>query len=119
LPPHAASEKHSRGREILYDLLKGLLLIAFVLALKLAVEQTALGKQLELAGYNLLQLRLSAERVPVTVVDTSDLKPQTYNIAGQTGTATPREPLRKMIEAITEQKPKAIGVDIDFSPDEN
>jgi CHASE2 domain-containing sensor protein len=118
-PTSASSEGHGRGREIGYDLLKGLLVIAVVLALKVAVEQTALGKQLELACYNLLQLRLSAEHVPVTVIDTSDLKPEKYNIDGQVGTATPREQLRKMLAAITEQKPKAIGVDIDFSPDKN
>jgi CHASE2 domain-containing sensor protein len=116
-PP--ASNEHGRGREIVYDLLKGLLVIAVVLALKLAVEYTAVGKQLELACYNLLQLRLSDERVPVTVIDTSDLKPEQYNIDGQVGTATPRESLRKMLAAITEQKPKAIGIDIDFSPDKN
>lgn len=117
-PGRESGEKRGRGGEILRDLLKGLLVIALVLAVKLAVERTALGKQLELACYNLLQLQLSTEPAPVTVVDTSDLKPEDYDIDGQVGTATPREPLRKMLAAITEHKPKAIGIDIDLSPDE-
>ncbi len=118
LPPRALGEGRGRGREILRDLLKGLLALAFVLTLKLVVEHTAFGKQLELSCYNLLQLQLSSERPPITVVDISDLKPEEFDVDGQVGTGTPREPLRKMIAAITEHKPKAIGVVIDFSPDE-
>ncbi len=118
-PAVAAGEPHGRNGEIFRDLLKGLLVIALVLALKLVVERTAFGKQLELACYELLQLRLSADRVPVTIVDISDLKPQPYDIAGQTGTATPREPLRKLLAAITEQNPRAVGLDIDFSPEDD
>src|SRR3989442_4773855 len=113
LPTNA---RHNRGREIWRDLLKGLLFIALVPALKLAVEWTTFGKHLELMSYNLLQLQLPSKRVPVTILDISDLEPQVFNIDGQTGKATPRESLRGMIAAIAEQEPKAIGVDIDFSP---
>jgi hypothetical protein len=83
------------------------------------VEQTVFGKQLQLMSYNLLQLQLSSEHIPVTIVDISDLEPQDFSLEGRTGRATPREPLREMIAAIAEQQPMAIGVDIDFSPDEN
>jgi len=100
-------------------LLKGLFFIAFVLIIKTAVEWTTFGKHLDLMSYNLLQLQLSSDRVPVTIVDISDLEPQGFNLDGQSGKATPREPLRQMIEAIAGQGPKAIGVDVDFSPDED
>lgn len=118
-PAPPANGKRHQSRGILRDLLKGLLFIALVLAIKLVVERTTFGKQLELMSYNLLQLQLSSERVPVTIVDISDLEPQVFNIDGRTGKATPRESLREMIQAIADQEPKAIGVDIDFSPDEN
>jgi len=57
--------------------------------------------------------------VPITILDISDIKPERFDIDGRTGTATPRDSLRQMIEAIADQNPKAIGVDIDFSLDEN
>ncbi|MEN3336089.1 MAG: hypothetical protein V7641_5454 [Blastocatellia bacterium] len=113
------NDPRRRGRAIWRDLLKGLLFIALVLVIKLLVERTTLGKQLDLMSYNLLQLQLSSEHLPITVVDISDLEPQTFNIDGQTGKATPRAPLRAMIEAIADQQPRAIAIDMDFSPAEN
>jgi len=83
------------------------------------VDQTQIAKDLELTGYALLQRQLSSDRVPIYIVDISDLEVASFNIDGQTGKATPREPLRKIIEAVAAWKPRAIGVDIDFSPDQN
>jgi CHASE2 domain-containing sensor protein len=118
-PTGAVSNNPSRGGGILRDLLKGMLFIAFVLAIKLVVESTTVGKQLHSMSYNLLQLSLSAERMPVTIVDISDLEPQGFNLDGQVAKATPRDTLGKIIEAITEHQPKAIGVDVDFSPEDD
>lgn len=115
--PEATGEDHGSGRGIWRDLLKGLLFIGLMLVVKLAVEHTSVGKQIHLASYNLLQAQLSTDHLPVTVVDISDIQPEKFDINGQVGTATPREPLLRMIEAIAEHEPKAIGVDIDFSPD--
>jgi CHASE2 domain-containing sensor protein len=104
---------------ILRDGVRGLLFIGVAMTINHAVKQTTFGKQLELTSYNLLQLQLSSEDPPVTVVDISDLEQQDFNLDGRTVRATPRDSLRKMLEAIAEQHPKAIGVDIDFSPDSN
>jgi CHASE2 domain-containing sensor protein len=100
--------------------LKGLVLIAVITTIDHAIESTTFGKQLELASYNLLQFQLSPdEDPPVTVVDISDLQQEDVSHDGRTVRATPRDALREMIVAIVEQHPKAIGVDIDFSPDQS
>lgn len=114
-----AATYNNHSRKTWRDLLKGLLFIAFVLLIKIGVEHTTFGKHLDLMGYTLLQLELSPGRVPITIVDISDLEPQEFNLDGKSGKATPRDSLRKMIEAIGEHEPKAIGIDVDFSPDED
>jgi CHASE2 domain-containing sensor protein len=91
--------------------------IAFVLTIKLIVERTTFGKEIELLGYNFLQLQLSPRRLPVDIVDISDLEPLDF-IDGQIVRATPRDKLKGIIEAIADQQPRAIGVDIDLSPDD-
>ena len=100
------------------DLLIGILFIAVVLAGKLAVEQTAFGERLSLKSYELLHRPLSSGDMPVGVVDIRDLAPAEFNVGGRTGIATPRAPLRRIIEAVAEAGPRAIGVLIDFSPDD-
>jgi CHASE2 domain-containing sensor protein len=107
-----------RGSEAWRDILKGVLFIVIVIAFALSIEHTNFGKHLELMSYNFLQTQLSSERPPVTVVDISGLPPEPFKVDGEEKpvTATPRKPLEKIIEAIAEQHPKAIGVDIDFSP---
>src|SRR5919205_366029 len=119
IPAPVTDISRRRGGEILRDLLKGLFFIALVLVIKLGVEHTSVGKHIHASSYDWLQSRLVAEEVPVTVVDISDLEPKDFNINGLTGRATPREPIRKLIAAITEHQPAAIGIDIDFSPDES
>jgi CHASE2 domain-containing sensor protein len=119
LPPatEGGGSRHALG-PLLRDMLKGLVFVAFVLALKLAVEQTAFGERFRSKVNDLLHRPLSSDDTPVSVVDMRDLGPAEFNVDGRTGTATPREPLRRMIEAVAEARPKAIGVLIDFSPDE-
>ena len=118
-PKNQTSSERSRSRQVFLEVLKGLLFIAVVLSLKLSIEQTTFGKHLELMSYNLLQTQLSSEPPPITIVDISDLAPRDFVIAGQTVTATPRDSIKEMLTAIAGQQPRAIGVDIDFSPDEN
>jgi CHASE2 domain-containing sensor protein len=119
LPAPATDVSRRRGKDILRDLFKGLFFIVLVLVVKVAVEHTAVGKHIHAASYEWLQRQLVADEVPVTVVDIGDLEPEEFNVNGLTGRATPREPLRKLIAAITEHQPAAIGIDIDFSPDES
>ncbi len=106
-------------KDALLDFFIGLIFIALVFSIKLMVEHTTFGKQLELLSYNLLQLQLGSPSPPITIVDISELAPAEFDIGGQTGVATPRESLKEMIEAIAEQSPRVIGIDIDFAPDEN
>jgi CHASE2 domain-containing sensor protein len=108
-----------RKKTIRRDLLKGLACIVFVLAVKLALEHTATGKQFELVGYNLLQDHLVRQSVPVQIVDISALPASKQFIDGKVYEATSREALTKIIDAIAEQDPAAIGIDIDFSPDKS
>lgn len=113
--PSAPVSESRRTQAIFFGGLTGALFIAVMVLLKLAVEHTAFGKQMELAGYNLLQLQLSHKDIPITVVDISDWKPAIAN--GYE--VTSREELQKLVEAIANQKPRAIGIDIDFSPEDN
>ncbi|MCU1267892.1 MAG: hypothetical protein JWM21_4210 [Acidobacteria bacterium] len=117
--PSKTAEERYGGRQAALDFVKGLLFIALVFVIKFGIEHTTFGKQLELMSYNLLQLQLTSRSTPVTIVDISDLAPEEYDIDGLTGIATPRIALQEMISALAEQKPRAIGIDIDFAPDEN
>lgn len=119
VPVQATGESHRPQRQILGDLIKGLLLIAFFLTIKIAMERTTLGQQLSSKSYDYLHLPLSTERMPVTILDISDLVPESFTVDGHTGMATSRDRLKAMIEAIAAHEPKAIGVAIDFSPDES
>jgi len=110
-------KSQSSGKQLLWDFGKGLLLMALLALITVGVEHTSFGKRVELFGYDWLQRHLASEHVPVVVVDISDLKPTPFRVDGQTGIATSRETLQTLIEAITAQDPRAIGVDIDFSPD--
>ena len=104
---------------ILRDFLRGLLFIALILAAKVAFEHTEPGRQVELAGYVCLQRLLAADDVPVQILDISDLGVPETRSNGRVYRATSRDTLKKLIEAIVDQGPRAIGIDIDFSPDAN
>ena len=113
----AAKPQPYRGREVWRDILKGFLFIAIVMAVKISIEEhTEFGRQMTVMGYNYLQTQLSPASAPITVVDISDLPPEDFQVDGEKVSATPRDKLTQIIEAISEQHPKAIGVDIDFSP---
>lgn len=114
-----ATHKNHRAGETRRELVKGLICIAVVLAIKLYVESTPFGHRLELMSYNLLQSRLSTQSVPFTIVDISNLPEEQFDVDGRVGVATPRGPLREMIQAAADQGAKAIAVDIDFAPDKN
>jgi len=107
-----------RGREIGRDILKGVVFIAIAFGIKLAIEHTTVGQQMQWMSYNLLQLQLPSASLPVTIVDISDLPAKDTPVGAEMVTATPRDTLKELLNAIAEQRPKAIGIDIDFSPDE-
>jgi CHASE2 domain-containing sensor protein len=125
-PVKPQTDQHSSGPSvehkdsgILCDFLKGLLFIALILAAKVALEHTEVGEQLELGGYVYLQRHLAADAVPVQILDISDLEVSETRSNGRVYRATSRDTLKKLLQAIIDQGPRVIGVDIDFSPDAN
>lgn len=94
----------------------GLITTFILLGAKIAFEQTDAGHRLESYGYEILQSYLpnfvSKEDMPVIVVDIGKLK------GGTDEEPTPRDNLKEIIGAIAKAHPKAIALDIDFSPKE-
>jgi CHASE2 domain-containing sensor protein len=97
--------------------------IVAVLVLKTLFELTPWGQYLEDRAYEALLARFVAEgsKTPpgVLIVDISSIKPQQWERNGAKGIATPRPPIQDLIEVLSEPElhAKAIGVDVDFSPD--
>lgn len=92
----------------------GLCATALLLLGKIAFERTAAGHDFEVKTYEVLQSflpSLSGSPLPVLVADISKLP------GGKDG-PTPREELKKLLAALVAQYPRAIALDIDFSPDE-
>ena len=120
---HGASARQGRSKPAIWrEFFTGLAFTFVLLGLKSYVAaRTAFGEQTELMGYNLIQTLLSSgftnQDIPIQILDISNL-PVTP-VGSGSDLATPRERLLNLIEAVAEQQPKAIGVDIDFSPDEH
>jgi CHASE2 domain-containing sensor protein len=108
------------GKRIRDSLLTGLLFTFLILFVKWCAEHTTLYQNIQLASYSWLQSKLSPPRsrkdLPVVILDISSLAPEIKEVEGEKFSVTPREPLQKLIEAVAAQKPKAIGVDIEFAP---
>lgn len=117
----SSEEIRERTKKIWRDAVIGVLIAVVIFICKWGFERTSLGQQFNLASYNFLQQKLMSSHqegdIPV-VVDISDLEVATINVDGETYRATPRDKLLSLIEAITEQDPAAVGVDIDFSPND-
>jgi hypothetical protein len=96
------------------SVLPGLIWVS-LLVFKCYFDDTAPGKLLERAVYALLQTRLTRDgSLPVAVVDISRLDARQIE-----GHPSPREQLRRVIDAVVAKQPVAIGIDIDFSPEGN
>jgi CHASE2 domain-containing sensor protein len=94
--------------------------LALVLAFANAFyfDRSGLGQRIERMTYEMLQGQLSpnfsTSSFPVALVDIGNLA---RNEVDQGEPVTPRESLIDLILAVADQEPRAIGVDIDFSPD--
>jgi CHASE2 domain-containing sensor protein len=103
-------------KQIVSESLAALLLTCILLSANWLANRTDLGKAFQLTAYNVLQHRLSStykeSDLPIAVVDISDLDRSA--IAG-----TSRPVLQSLINAVVESRPRAIGIDIDFSPIKN
>lgn len=111
-PPIAAVPRKS---SLFRDLLTVLVMIGVAVLLESIIERTSLAHQLSLASYGFLQERLSSSAAGITLIDISELKPQV--VPGRLDPVTPRTPLRTILLAVANHRPKAIAIDIDFSPD--
>lgn len=83
-----------------------------LLLTKMAIERTETGREVDVRTFQLLQgflPGLTREHLPVVVADIS-------RIPGGKDGPTPRAALRELLVAIADQAPRAIAVDIDFSP---
>jgi CHASE2 domain-containing sensor protein len=93
----------------------GLLVTGLLVGAKISFEHTALGHRVERWAYEVLHFQLpyfnQSEELPVVVVDISKMP------GGRAGAPTSREELKKLLGAIAAEKPSAIAVDVDFSPD--
>lgn len=92
-----------------------------LIVVKTAFEFTPLGEFAEDKAYTALLGRFSARgtttRPDVLVIDISGIPPVPRKIR-QTDMITPRQPIKDLISVLTELHPKAVGVDVDFSPDD-
>lgn len=92
----------------------GLAATALLFVLKVSFERSLIGHRFEVQTYDFLQGLLSSSgtgKLPILVVDIS-------NVPGGKDGPTPRDVLKNIIEAIVDQRPRAIAVDVDFSPNE-
>lgn len=93
----------------------GLIATGLLLAATTLFGKTQWGHALEVQAYKFLQSALpsfSGGPLPVVVVDISKLP-------GGKDLATPRAQLRELVDAIAKVSPRAIALDIDFSPTES
>ena len=104
---------HPKIRHILF----GVLITVLLVAAKVIFEQFPVGHRVELLTFELLQGQLTGidkDPLPVVVLDISSIP------GGTAGQPTPRPPLKELIQAIAagnqQTRPKALGIDIDFSP---
>jgi CHASE2 domain-containing sensor protein len=115
----SAKDEGSVGVRIGRDLAWAVALIALMILLKTGIEHTDAGKWLSLKTYSLLQFRLSStaqpEDPPITLIDIRPIAPSGASAEDRT---TPRDALTTLLRTIVKQQPVAIGVDIDFSPNE-
>lgn len=105
-----------------HTVVSGLLVAALILLCKWCVEHTDLYVSLQTGVYNWLQSRLkppqSRSDLPIVIIDISKLKTVPVEIKGTQFNLTPRKELQDLITATAAQKPKVIGIDIDFSPNQ-
>ena len=110
--PHVT--RATRYREIFHEVKWALLFTGVLVGLNLLAEKTEFGERLKLLAYNAMQHRLPAvidkNGLPIAIVDITRL-PGTFG-----DELTSRKKLTKLIDAIGKAHPRAIGLDIDCSP---
>ena len=107
-------------RGINRDAILGGVLVVLLILIKLCFERTGWGESTEFAAYDGIQSLLATRDCPVVVVDITAIPSTTpgRSIPWTSGRyLTDRKLLADLINKIAAEKPAAIGVDLDFSPD--
>ena len=110
-------------RKIYSSFFWSLVITGLLIGIKLEIQKTDFGKLLESMTYDLLQLHLKAPAsvngLPVIVLDISDI-PMVAGKGLNKQVITERDQLASIVQSLADRgnPPKAIGLDIDFSPDE-
>jgi CHASE2 domain-containing sensor protein len=116
----SAREREAK-RDIFADVAKGLILLVVLLAVKRFVfEPLPTFQRIEESVYDFLQLRLSpdkpdAKTLQVVVVDITDMK-MVSAPGDRKYDFTSRDKLHDLVQQIAAEQPRAIGLDIDFTP---
>jgi len=109
------SSHWKKGKDIIWYFAKAALVACLVIGAKVGFEHLQWSHRIEILAFEFLQGVMpqfsSTDRLPVFVVDMS-------KIPGGKDSVTLRADLRNLIEAIVKQRPKAVAIDVDFSPDE-
>jgi CHASE2 domain-containing sensor protein len=103
----------SRISQSLKPLVVGLLAVAFLIIIKIQVEDSSFGHWFNARGYEVLHSFLANynpdEDPSVVVLDISDLKLAPDD-------SVPNESLRELVSTLLESGAKAIAIDINFAP---
>lgn len=118
-PPVKAELTRDRGREIKRDILKGLLFMVLLVPFTVALEHSRIGEFAEEQAYDFLQSHLSAQDVPLAVVNISKLNPVEIQVNGETRSVTPRAQLKQIVDAVIDKGARVIAIDVNFAPRED
>jgi CHASE2 domain-containing sensor protein len=115
------TQSESLRAHIRNDFVTGVALTIVLMLLKWGVEHWEFGRQIEQMTYSMLQLRLLSrsemEDRSVIVADINGLAQVPIVKEGKTEFVTPRDSLLQVVKSIAHHKPRAIGIDLNFSPD--
>lgn len=107
----------NRGKIVAGYVAVGVVATLILLGIKVGIENSSVGRDNELWVFGKLQSVLPDQDAenPIILIDISDLR------GGTPGDATSRDGLFNIIQALVDLKgrPKAVGIDIDFSPKSN
>lgn len=103
-----------RARCIWHDFVLGIIVTVLLIMTKVVLERTTIGKDITLYTYDWLHGRLSSKSDSIVVADINNIPmvPQPDGVL-----VTSRPNLSRIIMALGQCHPRAVGVDIDFSPE--
>ncbi len=110
------ANRHLFPRALFLDIAFDVILIPALVLVSWAFERTPAGNALMRAAYEREQGRLGSKPQQIAVVDISSLTP-VPDASGKL--VTPRQKLTELLNALAVDEPAAIGVDVNFCPEED